>query len=211
MKDEPDLKRVMLEYKDNMKEDLLALWKIWVPATFANFFFAPMHFRIVGVAATSLVWTCVLSVMRGGDVQNADDMVGGAVTGASYTLMRENLDERYNTSPVELDTHLEHISISASGKQRPGLVALLARHVARQGGNVTHSKMVRLGQEFIIQMHVSVPPGKQSSLLASLSSNPSLEEFDIKATKLTKRDYTKEDKAIVGMKIHCIAEDRYVP
>lgn len=209
MKEEPDLKRVMLEYKDNMKEDLLALWKIWVPATFANFFFAPFKFRIIGVAATSLVWTCVLSVMRGGDVENADDMVGGAVTGASYTLLRENLDERFNTTPVEMDAHLEHINISAAGKQRPGLVATLARHLARHGGNVTHSKMVRLGDEFIVQMHVSVPPEKHAGLLESLKTNPTLnDELDIHATKLCQRDYTKVEKACVGMKIHCVGEDR---
>ena len=141
MKEEPNLKRVMNEYRHNMKEDLLALWKVWVPATFVNFFFAPMHLRIVGVAATSLVWTCILSVMRGGDIEHADDMIGGAVTGASFTLLQEKLDERFNTSPVELDPDLGHICISATGKQRSGLVALLARHVARHEGNVTHSKM----------------------------------------------------------------------
>lgn len=142
MKEKPDLKRVMNEYRHNMKEDLFALWKVWVPATFANFFFAPMHLRIVGVAATSLIWTCILSVMRGGDVEHADDMIGGAVTRASFTLLQEGLDERYNTSPVELDPELGHICISATGNERPGLVALLARHVARHEGNVTHSKMV---------------------------------------------------------------------
>jgi len=208
MKEKPDLKRVMTEYRHNMKEDLLALWKVWVPATFVNFFFAPMHLRIVGVAATSLVWTCILSVMRGGDVQHADDMIGGAVTGASFTLLQEGLDEKYNTGPVEMDPHQDHICISAAGKQRPGLVALLARHVARHNANVTHSRMVRLGQEFIIQMHVSVPPANRANLVASFKSNPALKEFDIHTTQLTMRDYETEPKAIVGMRIHCVGKDK---
>lgn len=207
MKDKPDLKRVMNEYRVNMKEDLLALWKVWVPATFANFFFAPMHLRIVGVAATSLVWTCILSVMRGGDVQNAEDMIGGAVTGASFELMQEGLDERYNTSPVEMDPQMEHVNISAAGPERPGVVALLTRHVARFGGNVTYSKMARLGQEFIIQMHVCVPPGQRESLLASFESNPALGELDIQATKLRARKNT-EPKAIIGMRLHCVGTDK---
>ena len=208
MKEQPDLKRCLTEYRHNMKEDLLALWKVWVPATFVNFFFAPMHLRIVGVAATSLIWTCILSIMRGGDIEHADDMIGGAVTGASFTLLQENLDERFNTSPVELDPDLEHISISAAGKQRPGLVALVARHVARHGGNVTHSKMVRLGQEFIILMHVAVAPEKAESLMASFQSNPTLEELNIQATKCGKRDNEKEEKAVLGMRIHCVGKDR---
>lgn len=207
MKEEPNLTRVMGEYRQNMKEDLIALWKIWVPATFANFFFAPMHLRIVGVAATSLIWTCVLSIMRGGDVQNAEDMIGGAVTGASIKLLQEGLDERYHTTPVELDPDQGHICISAAGKQRPGLVALLARHVARHEGNVTHSKMVRLGQEFIIQMHVSVPKEKEMNLMATLQSSPSLHEFQIQATRLTKR-CSSEAKAVIGMQIHCVGKDK---
>jgi predicted amino acid-binding ACT domain protein len=208
MKEKPDLERVLGEYRQNMKEDLIALWKVWVPATFVNFFFAPMHLRIVGVAATSLIWTCILSIMRGGDVQHADDMIGGAVTGASYTLLKEGLDEKYNTSPVELDPDLGHISISAAGKQRPGLVALLARHVARHGGNVTHSKMVRLGQEFIIQMHVSVLPDKQAAFVASLQSNPSLHELNIHATMLNSRCYKSTPKAVLGMQLHCVGRDK---
>jgi len=207
MKESPDVKKCLNEYRKNMKEDLLALWKVWVPATFANFFFAPMHLRIVGVAATSLIWTCILSVMRGGDVEHADDLIGGAVTGASYQLLQENLDERFNTSPVEMDPHLEHINVSAAGKQRPGLVALMARHVARHGGNVTHSKMVRLGQEFIMQMHVSVPPENLEGILASLKSNPALGELNIQATRCGKRDIT-ESKAVLGMKIHCVGSDK---
>ena len=37
MSDKPDLKRAMTTYVGNMKEDLAALWKVWVPSTFVNF------------------------------------------------------------------------------------------------------------------------------------------------------------------------------
>ena len=53
------------EYSSNMNEDLIALWKIWVPSTFLNFALMPMHLRIPWVATTSLIWTCILSSMRG--------------------------------------------------------------------------------------------------------------------------------------------------
>ena len=186
MSDKPDVMKVLSDYRKNMKEDLLALWKIWVPATLCNFAFMPMHFRIPFVAGVSLLWTCVLSAMRGGDVVHGEDMAGGAVTGSTYELLKEGLD-LYNMTPVELDENLEHIHISALGQERPGIVALLSRHIANHDGNLTHSKMVRLGQEFVVQMHVAVPPTKLETLLKSLKSRELQSVLDIQATKLTLR------------------------
>jgi hypothetical protein len=37
MAEKPDLSRCLLTYKENMKEDLTALWKVWVPSTMVNF------------------------------------------------------------------------------------------------------------------------------------------------------------------------------
>lgn len=37
MVEKPDLTRCLNTYRENMKEDLFALWKIWVPSTFINF------------------------------------------------------------------------------------------------------------------------------------------------------------------------------
>jgi len=207
MSESPDIMKVLNEYRNNMKEDLLALWKIWVPATLFNFAFMPMHLRIPCVAATSLLWTCILSAMRGGDVAHSQDMVGGAVTGASYSLLQEGLDA-FNTSPVELDKGLHHVNISAVGKDRPGLVADLSRHIAKEGGNVTSSKMLRLGEEFVIQMHVSIDPTKANTFLKSLKRRELTRELDIQATKLTKRCTSKN--SVFGMRLHCVGEDRYV-
>ena len=49
------------------QEDLVALWKLWVPSTFLNFALMPMWARIPWVATTSLLWTCILSAMRGSE------------------------------------------------------------------------------------------------------------------------------------------------
>lgn len=128
-KETPNLKGAMLEYKENMKEDLTALWKIWIPATIFNFAFMPMWGRIPTVAATSLVWSCVLSTMRGGDVAHSDDMAGGVLTGASFKLLEEGLGE-YFSSPVELDQNMTHVCVSAGGPDKVGWVSTLARAVA---------------------------------------------------------------------------------
>eukprot|EP00429_Kryptoperidinium_foliaceum_P010576 CAMPEP_0176001638 /NCGR_PEP_ID=MMETSP0120_2-20121206/230_1 /TAXON_ID=160619 /ORGANISM="Kryptoperidinium foliaceum, Strain CCMP 1326" /LENGTH=425 /DNA_ID=CAMNT_0017334193 /DNA_START=73 /DNA_END=1351 /DNA_ORIENTATION=- len=196
MQDQPDVMKVLRQYKMNLTEDLMALWKIWVPCTLVNFAFMPMHFRIPFVAGVSLCWTCVLSAMRGGDVAHSDEMAGGAVTGASYLLLQEGLDV-FNKTPVELDDTMRHVNISAAGKDRPGLVADLSRHIAREGGNVTHSKMIRLGEEFIIQMHVSIPPEKCNGFLKSLKKRDFTRELNIQTTTLTKRCSSKD--AVFGM------------
>lgn len=59
MAEKPDFGKVIADYRRNMKEDLFALWKIWVPATALNFAFMPMHLRIPFVAGVSLLWTAV--------------------------------------------------------------------------------------------------------------------------------------------------------
>lgn len=205
MQDKPDIVRVLTDYQKNMKEDLLALWKIWVPATMFNFAFMPMHLRIPFVAGVSLLWTCVLSAMRGGDVVHSEDMAGGAVTGASYSLLQEGMDA-FNTTPVELDESLHHFNLSAAGKQRPGLIPMLSRHIEQEGGNVTHSKMIRLGEEMVIQMHVAIDPQKSQSFVRSLQKKELRSELDIQSTRLSKRCKSKD--AVLGMRLHCVGVDR---
>jgi hypothetical protein len=63
------------DYRENMEEDLIALWKVWIPSMFINFGFMPMWGRIPWVASTSLIWTCILSAMRG--ASNAREVVAG--------------------------------------------------------------------------------------------------------------------------------------
>lgn len=206
MSSKPDFNKVLADYRKNMKEDLLALWKIWVPATALNFAFMPMHLRIPFVAGVSLLWTCVLSAMRGGDIVHGEDMAGGSVNRSTYRLLKEGMD-MFNMTPVEMDANLNHYNISAAGKNRAGLVAMLARHLATCGGNVTHSKMTRLGSEFIIQMHVAVPPRKAKWLVNSLKNEHLTRELDIQVTPLTQRKDAKKD-AVMGVRIYCVGNDR---
>jgi len=207
MSEKPDLKATMMEYKKNMKDDLLALWKIWVPSTFLNFAFMPMWARIPWVAGTSLVWTCILSSMRGGDVVHSEDMAGGAVSGATMTLMKESLSEVF-PNPVEIDTNLAHICVSASGPDKAGWVALITRAIANEGGNVTHSKMVRLGNEFIIMMHVAVPPGRGEVVAQCLYQNEELKPLNIRTSILSRRETGKFREPVMGLRIHCVGEDK---
>lgn len=209
MAEKPDIGKCLANYRANMKEDLLALWKIWVPAMIINFSFMPMHARIPFAAGVSLLWTMVLSAMRGGDVVNGEEMAGGAVTGATLTMMEEGFVEFFH-SPVDLDRNMNHVCISASGPDKVGWVALVAAEVAREGGNVTHAKMMRLGNEFIVLMHVAVSPEKQWGLVKNLKANSALEPLNIQTTNLTRRMTGKYEKAVHGLKIHCIGEDRYV-
>ena len=222
----PNLPRVLQDYRQNMHEDLVALWKIWVPATVINFAFMPMHLRIPFAAGISMVWTCVLSAMRGGDISHGEEIAGGAITRATYELFKEGLDEQFNTTPVDIlendsttKNTFDHVSLSATGKDKPGIVAALTSHVATLGGNVTHSKMVRLGDTFIVQMHVAIPKGHESKTFrTSLNQNcrpgsvpyHCLEGLDIKATQLARRNTEQQTKAVFGMKIHCVGKDRYV-
>ena len=68
--DMPDMNRAMTAYRKNMSDDLIALWKIWIPSMFLNFAFMPMWARIPWVTTTSLLWTCIISAMRGGEISH---------------------------------------------------------------------------------------------------------------------------------------------
>jgi hypothetical protein len=63
--DVADPVRAVGDYRKNMQEDLVALWKVWIPSMMLNFGFMPMWGRIPWVASTSLIWTSILSAMRG--------------------------------------------------------------------------------------------------------------------------------------------------
>jgi predicted amino acid-binding ACT domain protein len=210
-KDKPNFRKCLEQYRTNMREDLNALWKIWVPATAINFAFMPFYMRIPFVAGVSLLWTCVLSTMRGGDLEHAQDMVGGAVTGASLHIMEEALHYRnLQFETLELDPARNHIIITASGRDRPGWVALLSRAVADFGGSVTESKMVRLGDEFIILMHVSVPPQLQRTLIDAIRKKSELKPLNVKCKTISRRKTGTYQEPLSGVQIRCVGEDKYV-
>ena len=209
MKEKPDVIGVLKEYQKNFKEDMLALWKVWVPTTFLNFAFMPMWARIPWVAGTSLLWTCILSAMRGGDVSHGEEMAGGAVTGATFHMMEEGLDVLF-TQPVELQPDRAHYVITAGGVDRPGLVALISRAVAEAGGNITYSKMVRLGNDFIITLQTDVEPSKQKQLIQKIKKNPDLRTLNVTFNSLTRRGTGTYAPPVLGVRVKAIGEDRYV-
>ena len=207
MHDKPDIVRCLTDYRKNMWEDLQALWKIWVPATMINFAFMPMYARIPFVACVSLLWTAILSAMRGGDIAHGEEMAGGAVTGATLTMMEEGLDVLF-TSPIELDRHKSHIMITASGQDKPGWVAQLSRAVSDAGGNVTHSRMVRLGSEFIILMHVSVEPSEHRNLLKKVKRDPHLRPLNVQCNTISRRKTGTYQEAVMGVRVRCVGADK---
>lgn len=207
MKEKPDIIGVLKEYQSNFKEDMFALWKVWVPSTFLNFAFMPMWARIPWVAGTSLLWTCILSAMRGGDVSHGEEMAGGAVTGATLHMMEEGFDVLF-TQPVELQADRAHYVITAGGKDKPGLVASLSRKVAEAGGNITESKMVRLGEEFIITMHTDVDFDKQKDMVRSIKKSPELRCLNIRCNSLQRRDTGSYLPPALGVRVKAIGKDR---
>jgi len=207
MKDEPDIMGCLNEYKKNFNEDMLALWKIWVPSTILNFAFMPMWARIPWVAGTSLIWTCVLSYMRGGAVVDPEDVAGGQISGATYKIAISGIRELF-ACPVELDPTKNHLCISANGPDKVGWVSLLANAVADNGGNVTHSKMVRLGDEFTIMMHVSVNPDDLKKLREALVDTEEMAPLGIRVSSLKRRVTGNFSEPMVGLHIHCCGEDK---
>lgn len=84
----------------------------------------------------------------------------------------------------------------------------MARVVADAGGSVTHSKMIRLGQEFTTLMHVGIEPEMRGELIDNLHENEDLKDLNIRASSLTRRQTGTYQDALAGMKIHVIGPDR---
>jgi hypothetical protein len=110
------------KYRVNMSEDMVALWKVWVPVTCFNFAFSPMWLRIPVVATTSLAWTAILSAMRGASTELEADpsRAMAAVGNAGRELARLR-----HTRP-ELDSSKTHIVLTAAGHGRSGMLQSLS-------------------------------------------------------------------------------------
>jgi len=207
-----DIKRAVFTdyFGTNFKDDVIALWKVWLPSTVLNFAFMPMWGRIPWVASTSLIWTCILSMMRGGNDQvvlDENEIVGPGVSGKSMAIYTGEYSPRL--CPIDLDPQLSHIVVSASGKDKGGLVARMTDAVASAGGNVTTSKMHRLGDQFIILMHVSYDKEKVRHLDLFESIRNTSEELVIKINTLQPRATTLRSKTPDTLfNLHSIGPDR---
>lgn len=59
------IETVITTYNDNIKSDIITMWKIWFPAQMINFMFCPIHLRMPFITSVSFGWTIILSLMRG--------------------------------------------------------------------------------------------------------------------------------------------------
>ncbi|KNC50766.1 peroxisomal membrane family protein [Thecamonas trahens ATCC 50062] len=152
------------EYVGNLPSDMVALWKIWVPATIINFTVSPLWFRIPFVACTSLVWTCILSAMRGAMeaeslVDDDADFLGNQGRALQDSIRLFQYDSVHNMRVV----------ISAVG---PGadvsFLPRIAGMVHDFGGNCYESKMIQLGGEAAYIMMVAVDRGHYDELREAL-------------------------------------------
>jgi hypothetical protein len=133
----------------NLSEDMVALWKVWVPVMLVNFAFSPMWLRIPVVASTSLAWTCILSAMRGAgageleaDAERAFDLYGnqGRALG------------RLTGHAPALDPAKAHFVLTAAGMRRSGLLHDLTAVILAGRGNVIESRALQLGSDLTLMM-----------------------------------------------------------
>ena len=92
------------------------------------------YLRIPWVATTSLLWTCILSTMRGGSdkVPNVAEIIGPHPDSSGMELFMRTV-----LPPPQLDPSNAHILITVHGPDRPGMVAAVSRSVYDAGGNLT--------------------------------------------------------------------------
>lgn len=168
------------KYSRNYQEDLVALWKLWVPSTIINFTFMPMHLRIPWVATTSLLWTCILSVMRGGEeVEMSADKAMEAVGNqgkAALAKLHELLDLGVSAKPAySYNKDKAHVLLTASGRDRIGLVQEVCAQITANDGNVLDVKGYKVGREFVTIMLVEVAPSACERLKQHLNGTEGLQ------------------------------------
>jgi len=176
--EKPDPVRAVTEYTNNAKEDLIALWKVWIPSTFLNFAFMPMWARIPWVASTSLIWTCILSAMRGSSAVPVSNVFDG-VDHETMALVTKTVVG----PPPRLDTSQAHVLIIVKGRDKPGIISTITQRLYSQNATITTSKMLSLGDEFAIMMHASCAPGKLPELIKAVSGERTSESRRLRTTK----------------------------
>lgn len=114
------------------------------------------------------------------------------------------------TEPVELDADKAHVMITAAGVDEPGLVAKLTRSITQLDGSITHSRMVRLGNDFIITLHAAVPPTQARNFVRQLRKDPNVKALNLQCQTLTQRDPLTRTPAQLGVRLRAIGEDKCV-
>jgi len=160
----------LVKYSNNYQEDLVALWKLWVPSTIINFAFMPMHLRIPWVATTSLVWTCILSAMRGNnDMETRPEEAMNYVGGNQGRTLLALYDLGISTKPAYFyDKSKTHKIVTASGHDRIGFIHAVSESVMTHGGNILDLKAYKVGREFVTVMLVEVEPTEDMQMTNAL-------------------------------------------
>ena len=130
------LRAALSKYRANAQEDLVALWKVWVPVTLVNFAFSPMWLRIPVVATTSLAWTAILSAMRGSssEVEANPELAMDAVGNQLRAF------GRLRHTRAQLDPGKTHIVLTAAGQRTSGMLHQLTEVILTGAGNVVESR-----------------------------------------------------------------------
>jgi len=124
----------------------------------------PMWARIPWVATTSMVWTCIISAMRGSSDVPLRDVIVGFDSKTMALVTRTIVG-----APLQLNTERSHLLVVLRGPDRPGIVTELTRRLYQMDGSITTSKMMSLGPEFAIMLHVEVPKEKLADITDDLT------------------------------------------
>ena len=82
----------MTKYRDNFWDDNKAIWALWIPCDVV-IYAIPIWMRLPANHMISLVWTCILSFMRGDAIEDVQEEKGtfrGTTTAGGLAEIEEN-------------------------------------------------------------------------------------------------------------------------
>ena len=170
---EKSLQTALGKWRENLAEDMVALWKVWVPVMLANFTFSPMWLRIPVVASTSLAWTCILSAMRGAGTSELALVQGPAEPAFDLYGNQGRALGRLAGRRAVLDEGKAHIVLTAAGDLRKGsgLLQQLSAVILAGSGNVVESRAMQLGSDLTLMMLVEVDHAQSAALHMALAEH----------------------------------------
>mmetsp|Transcript_30328 Transcript_30328/g.66513 ORF Transcript_30328/g.66513 Transcript_30328/m.66513 type:complete len:419 (-) Transcript_30328:464-1720(-) len=199
------------KYRKNCTEDLLALWKLWVPSMIINFTFMPMYGRIPWVATTSLLWTCILSYMRGGaETFETNPGIAEDYSGNQGRMLQRAMSlQPANDKHSYYDASKTHLLLNVTGHDRVGYVSQLTEAVSSRGGDVLDARMYKLGGQFIVNMLVAMDHGVAPSMIADLTNMDGM-QVGVQHCEPYKESEVSADKAPVlfTAQLHVTGPDR---
>lgn len=192
----------MEKYRTNLLEDCTALWKVWVPASILNFGFSPLYMRIPVVATTSLLWTMILSYMRGNDDH------APVLDAVFKDLNRIHFLDKRQMWKAAPDLQLSHVVLTATGTEvcnecsPNSVLPEVTERILKQGGNVVESRVALLGGEMAVIIVASCPPDALSALQRETTKFLKRRENGFREVRFRSldvaRSYVNENREITG-------------